>query len=110
MIVAADRPARAPAIRNASTQTRSTEMPALRAALGLAPTARNRNPIVVRDSSQAVTAAAAIRKPAPTCGGGPPARGSIAFGARLGATALVWFGAWSAARLVSRNDSRLYMT
>ena len=111
-MVAADSPARPPAIRNASTQTRSTLMPALRAALGLAPTVRNWKPTVLRESSQAVAAAAAtaIRNPTPTCGGGPPTCGSIALDAMPGATALVCFGACIRLWLVSRNDSRLYMT
>ncbi len=56
-------------------------MPALRAALGLAPTVRNSKPSVLRESSHHVPAAAAsaIRNPTPTCGGGPPTCGSVAF-------------------------------
>src|SRR5437667_8429492 len=103
-MVVADSPARPPAIRNASTQTRSTLMPALRAALGLAPTVRNWNPTVLRDSSQAVAAAAAtaIRNPTPTCGGGPPTCGSVALPLMFGATPLVWPGACISDRLDSR--------
>ena len=87
-------------------------MPALRAALGLAPTVRNWKPTVLRDSSQAVAAAAAsaIRNPTPTCGGGPPTCGSVALPVMLGAIALVWSGACISLWLDSRKASRLYMT
>ncbi len=86
-------------------------MPALRAALGLAPTVRNSKPSVLRDSSQAVAAAAAsaIRNPRPTWGGGPPTCGSIAFPLTGGANALVWPGACIRFWLDSRKASRLYM-
>ncbi len=70
----AARPARPPAIAITTTQTRSTLIPAVLAALGLAPTVRNWKPRVLRDISHATTAAAAsaIRNPALACGGGPP--------------------------------------
>src|SRR2546429_1046772 len=108
-MVAADSPARPPAIRNASIQTRSTLMPALRAALGLAPTVRNWKPTVLRESSQAVAAAAAtaIRNPTPTCGGGPPPCGPIAPDAIPGATAVGGFRGCLRVWLVSRNDSQV---
>ena len=59
-------PASPPASSMASTQVRSTLIPAVRAALGLAPTVRNWKPIVLRFSSHHTPAAAsrASRKPA----------------------------------------------
>src|SRR5215469_5680178 len=59
-------PARPPAITKASTQLRSTFMPATRAADGFAPTDRNSNPVVVLFSSHHTpnAHARAIRNPA----------------------------------------------
>ena len=56
-----------------STQLRSTLIPAVRAALGLAPTVRNSKPVVLRSSSHhtAAAAARASRKPALTRRLGP---------------------------------------
>src|SRR5262249_8996683 len=87
MTVAAARPASAPAIIMTRVQVPSTFMPALRAALGFAPTARNWKPIVLRDSRQATPAAAAPapRKARSACGGGPPTCGSTALPATGGA-------------------------
>src|SRR5215472_11027931 len=96
-IVAAARPARAPEISMTVAQLRSTLIPALRAARGLAPTVRNWKPIVLRDSSQATTAtaASASRKPTLACGGGPPTCGKIALELMGGAIELDWPGCCS---------------
>src|SRR5260370_32847457 len=93
-IVEAARPARPPAISITSAQLRSTLIPALRAARGLAPTVRNWKPIVLRLSSQATpaTAARAIRNPTLACGGGPPRCGNMALAAIGGAIWLDWPG------------------
>ena len=94
MIVEAARPARPPEISMTSAQLRSTLMPALRAARGLAPTVRNWNPMVLRLSSQATpaTAARATRNPTFACGGGPPTCGNVAFSWIGGAIWLDWPG------------------
>ena len=79
-------------------------MPALRAALGLAPTVRNSNPVVLRASSHhtAAAAASAIRKPTPTCGGGPPTCGNCAEVWMFGVTRFDWPGCCSALGVPSR--------
>ena len=66
-------PARPPASSMTSTQLRSTLIPAVRAALGLAPTVRNSKPVVLRSSSHHTPAAAASasRNPALTRRLGP---------------------------------------
>src|ERR1700733_12035361 len=91
---AAESPASPPASSITRIQDRSTLMPAVRAALGLAPTVRNWNPVVVRDSSQATPAApaTAIRTPTRAGGGGPPTCPRLALPAMNGATWLVWCG------------------
>ena len=104
MTAEAARPARPPAISMTSAQLRSTLMPALRAARGLAPTVRNWKPMVLRESSQATPAAAAIatRKPTFACGGGPPTCGKIAFLSIGGAIWLDWCGCCSPLVVYSR--------
>ena len=111
MTAAPASPARPPAISITSTQLRSTFIPAVRAALGLAPTVRNRNPTVDRDSSHHTppAAARATRRPASTCGGGPPTCGSAASDAMFGLISFACPGSWRAMLVLSRNASRLYM-
>ena len=104
MVTAPPSPARPPASSMASTQVRPTLIPAVRAALGLAPTVRNWNPVVLRASSHHTppAAASATRNPTPTCGGGPPTCGSWALLAMVGLIRLDWCGSCSAVGVPSR--------
>jgi hypothetical protein len=75
----------------------STFMPAVRAAAGLAPTARSLNPSVLRSSSQAVPAAAASASSRPKCTRrSPPSRcGSRAVSLTFREIAWLNGGAWN---------------
>lgn len=75
--IAPPRPARPPATSMTSTKTRCTLMPAVRAASWLAPTARNRKPIVDRSMSHHTPTAAssASRNPACSRNRGPSSSG-----------------------------------
>ena len=77
----------------------------------MAPTVRNRNPTVDRDSSHHTppATARAMRNPTSTCGGGPPTCGSLALAATGGLTRFDWPGCCSAFGVPSTNDRRLYM-
>ena len=77
-MIAPARPARPPAISIACTVELDTLMPAVRAAAGLAPTARSRKPMVLRESSHQTPSAAATARMMPTLKSRPAAeRGQL---------------------------------
>lgn len=77
-------------------------MPAVRAALGLAPTARNSKPIVLRSSSHHTPNAARMTSTNPRCSReSSKNRGSWADPSTIGLTGLDAPGRWNAA-VVSR--------
>ena len=101
-------PARAPARTMTTTKPRVTEMPAVRAARGLAPTARSSKPIVERLSSQATNTVARTASTNPQCSRNcsPSSLGNIAVSATWGLTGFEEPGRRNAGR-VSSQATRL---
>lgn len=102
-------PASAPAKAMARMVERATFTPAVRAASGLCPTARNSKPMVERFSSQAtpMVSKMAIRKP--RCRREPGSEGKIALASRIGEIGLVSPGRRNASVFI-RKSSRYSAT